>query len=145
MANVEVNYPELMKSFHRLRKHSQDLYTPVQRETSSCCLLDALYAAECGIAAIILRENNYASTKEIMQKTHDIRIMLTKCVSAPAHRLPSQLPVKPLKNVRGKHILFSSLHSALRYGATLHERERQQCAREIEKLITWIDGNLRGR
>jgi hypothetical protein len=139
MAHVEVSFRELTKSFRNLRKHAPDA------TEGTCCLLDALYAAECGIAALILRQNSYSTTKELVPKTHDIREMLKKCAVAPAHNLPSRLSVTPLKNARKNHVLFANLHSALRYGATLYGREWKECAREVTKLNTWIDNNLKRR
>lgn len=140
MAPVEANFRELRNSFHSLCKHAPNI------TENKYNLLNALYAVECGIAAIILRQKNYNSTKNIEKKNHDIREMLDLCTGAPKHNLPSRIAVLPLPDgSRKNHVPFSKLHTVLRYGVKLQDTEWKHCAIEVEKLITWIEYNLKRR
>ena len=140
MARVDVDFKELKKSFSALRKHAPSI------DGNPCCFLDTLYAVECGLAIILLRDSMCSTTKELPSITpHDIRTMLGHCKGAPSFNLPSQLPVKKIPHMRSSVIYLRDLHSALRYGATLHSHDLEKCAIKIENIIKWIESNIKGR
>lgn len=139
MARIDVNLSELKAAFNNFRKHAPDA------KKDKCCCLDALYAAECGISAVLLRERKETSTRFIKTASHDINALLKLCHMPPGFYLPSRITLAENRSVACHSISHTDLHSALRYGAKMPDAQWKKCAEILAKLFTWIDENLKGR
>lgn len=141
MSRVDVNQHELRSAFNLFRKHAPDAMD------SKCCCLDALYAVECGISIILLREKKEKTTKYLQGLTanHDINALLKLCNAPPPHRLPSRINLSQDRSVSCYSVSHADLHSALRYGAKMSEEEWKKCAKILIEISRWIVFNLEER
>ncbi len=138
MTRIDVSCQEAKNAFYGFIKHAPD-----PRADRYCCL-DAIYAAECGLAAIIMKERKKSNTTDLSPgkslKPHCLHSLLELCGRRYSHHLPQRILI--IKNATSGRTSTSfqlfDFHSALRYGATIDRANLKDYAECINKLCQWI-------
>lgn len=142
MSKVDVTVRELESAFNGFSIHSDN----AARTRYDC--LDALYAIECGIACLILKERRQRDTSDFNKNiNHDLNkyIDMLTTQNRPLYKLPSTLTLAPSRTLGPKEVSLGNLHSALRYGAKIQDSEWKKCAEVLEQLRKWIKLQISGR
>lgn len=125
---LHVSPAELEKAFRRHASSGHGVATNDSR------LLLLVYAVECGLKRLLLKQRGLKSTDRLDDDdlTHDLNHLLRKIGGRP--HFPS-IPIDKLDGRPGQ-VSVEQLHEALRYGVGLTDRER--IAAIIRELILWI-------
>jgi hypothetical protein len=141
MARVDVSPSELRAAFYSFRRHAPDA------SNNKCCCLDILYAVECGISVVLLRERQENSTNFLkdLVPNHNINALLELCKNPPFFRLPSRINLSKNRSIPHYSVSHADLHSVLRYGAKIPDAEWKKCAAILINISKWIIINIEGR
>lgn len=106
------------------------------------------YAVECGLKAVWLkRQGRTLFEKDDIEKTgHDLRMVLKELRVGSDLALPDNLKLHPAKKTTGdvpRNGDISILHQAWRYGGECHSPSDQDCENQLEKVLNWIQGELK--
>lgn len=106
------------------------------------------YAVECGLKAVWLKRKGRTlfEGEDITRTGHDLRHILKDLNVGSSLSLPEsfRLPVarrgqEPLSR-NGK---FGDLHQVWRYGAKCEAPTDHDCEQQLQKVLTWIQGELK--
>lgn len=106
------------------------------------------YAVECGLKAVWLKRQNKSvfDQADIGKTGHDLRRVLKDLNIGDLHSLPGDLRLTPIA-VRGtptpRNGDISILHQAWRYGGNCTEPTDADCEARLEKILNWIQGELK--
>jgi hypothetical protein len=107
------------------------------------------YAVECGLKAVWLkRQNRSLFDQDDIDKTgHDLKQVLKDLnVGAELFQLPQELVLPSvLQNgaLQPRKGGISILHQAWRYGGRCVTPADNDCERQLEQVLTWIQGELK--
>ncbi|WP_338415792.1 hypothetical protein [uncultured Sphaerotilus sp.] len=107
------------------------------------------YAVECGLKAVLLkRQSRTQFSRDDIEKTgHDLRKILKILNAGSSLSLPSSLKLSPMAMPNGanhpRNGDISILHQAWRYGGTCTEPTDQDCEHQLQKVLEWINGELK--
>lgn len=129
---LHVSPAELEKAF---RRHVSSGQGDAANDSK---LLLLVYAVECGLKRLLLRQRGLKSTHRLDDDdlTHDLNSLLRKLGGRPS--FPS-IPIGKLDG-RASQVSVDQLHEALRYGVSLADRSR--VADIVSNLILWIREEL---
>ena len=140
---VPITRRELVKAWGELRQASK----AVNRVNPHRLLL--FYAAECGLKAIYLRENNSDVLDETTAglKNHDLNQVMDKLKMGKEYRLPVSLNLPQLRTAGGlspRKCGSGSLNQVWRYGSKCeHPADDTHLEATLEKVNEWIAGEIR--
>ena len=133
-AMLRVTRRELTRAYRQSRRYCVDLSIDPHK-------LLALYCIECGLKALILREQRVESTDALPAEVeigHDLLLGLT-VLRAPASlfglnrlRISTRHDKEPQQTVAPKN-----LHQALRYGIPMSLQT--EVSRELSTLMAWLE------
>lgn len=140
MAVVHVSNRDLKRGY---RYHLQ-AYQACPMPTNAHRLL-LFYAIECGLKAILLKDNNCKATDEfprIVELGHDLNKLLSELGIGTANplRLPNSIKIKS-KPPR-QPIDISGLHQVWRYGGEASDPLDDHLEQQLLKIIDWIQENI---
>jgi len=129
---LPVSHKELEKAF---RRHTTSGDGDVGNDSK---LLLLVYAVECGLKRMLLKERNHTSTARLADDdlTHDLNHLLKKLGGSP--KFPS-IQIDRLDG-RAEQVSVDRLHEALRYGVRLTDREK--ISKVVRELLAWIREGL---
>lgn len=140
---VPITRRELVKAWGELRQASK----AACRVNPHRLLL--FYAAECGLKAIYLRENNFDVLDEttIGLKNHDLNQVMDKLRMGKEYRLPLSLNLPELRapgNIQVRRCGSGALNQVWRYGSKCETpADDVQLEATLEKVNDWIAGEIR--
>ena len=106
------------------------------------------YAVECGLKAVWLkRHSQTVFGKEHIEKTgHNLRKILKDLKVGAELSLPETLSLTTVTmngSQEPRNGDVSILHQAWRYGGNCVAPSDEECVLQLEKILTWIRGELR--
>ncbi|HCG0238995.1 TPA: hypothetical protein ACRXTJ_001305 [Pseudomonas aeruginosa] len=140
---VPITRRELVKAWEELRQASKATH----RVNAHRLLL--FYAAECGLKAVYLREQNAHVLDEntVGLKNHDLNQVMDRLRMGKEYRLPANLTLPDLKPPGGpqpRRCTAGSLNQVWRYGSKCERPADDALLEEaLEKVNAWIDGEIR--
>ncbi|MBJ2289113.1 hypothetical protein JFT44_04095 [Pseudomonas sp. MF5691] len=140
---IPITRRELVKAWVELRQASNAM----NRANPHRLLL--FYAAECGLKAIYLKDNNADVLDEhtIGLKSHDLNQVMDKLKMGKEYRLPVSLNLPQLRTAGGlspRKCGSGSLNQVWRYGSKCeHPADDTHLEATLEKVNEWIAGEIR--
>ena len=140
---IPITRRELVKAWAELRQASK----AANRVNPHRLLL--FYAAECGLKAIYLKDNNAEVLDEdtIGLKSHDLNQVMDKLKMGKEFRLPVSLNLPQLRTagkIQPRKCGSGSLNQVWRYGSKCeHPMDDTQLEATLEKVNEWIAGEIR--
>ena len=137
MSKMHVKFNELKSAFRGFKSHAPNANT----DRYHC--LDALYAVECGLKALILMEKSMSSTEELYDGllTHNLHKLAEACDPPIIHELGASISLK-CRCCPTVSISFEKFHQALRYGVKISDAEWKEHAIAIDSLYKKIKFRL---
>lgn len=127
---LHVGRGHLWKGFDRHRAAAR-----VEKPTESQALLE-LYAIECALKAVLLRERRQFSTEHLDEDdlTHELDELLRRLGQ---HRLcvGQYTAAEP----ESRTVSSGRLHQLFRYGGRLDAQGRQRLRAHCEQIFTWLE------
>lgn len=140
---IPITRRELVKAWDELRRASM---TPNRANPHRLLLF---YAAECGLKAIYLKDNNAEVLDEdtVGLKSHDLNQVMDKLKMGKEYRLPVNLNLPQLRTagkMQPRKCGSGSLNQVWRYGSKCeHPADDAQLETTLEKVNEWIAGEIR--
>ncbi len=106
------------------------------------------YAVECGLKCVWMKRNSrHIFDKEaINNKGHDLRPLMKELYIAANLYLPSNIKYDSIKK-NGKDLQrqgsIELLHQGWRYGAKLESHNDSDLEQKLDKIISWIEKELK--
>lgn len=106
------------------------------------------YAVECGLKAVWLKRRNLRLfDRENIERTgHNLRQLLKDLNVGANLQLAENLRLVPV-NQNGEQVPrngdISVLHQAWRYGGECTEPTDQECEKQLDEILVWIQGELK--
>jgi len=107
---------------------------PIPNDTHVLLLL---YAAECGLKRLLLKQRGLHSTSRLEDDdlTHDLNMLLKKLGS---RELFGQCAAEP----GGISVSAERFHEVLRYGGRFSEEKRTDILQRVTSVVKWIEEAL---
>ena len=141
MAMLHFSKEELKKAFLKFSQISRSNSGPTQIKKDF--LLYAIYAVECGLEYLFLKDRRIHTTKRLAEyddstsiKTHDLNSLLRKV------RMREQLPQFQRMDARRKNISSEELHVLYRYGGELDPRCEGDLMKRLSNIAYEIENNF---
>lgn len=141
MAMLHFSKQELKKAFLKFSQISRSNSGPTQIKKDF--LLYAIYAVECGLKYLFLKDRRIHTTKRLAEyddstsiKTHDLNSLLRKV------RMREQLPQFQRMDARRKNISSEELHVLYRYGGELDPRCEGDLMKRLSNIAYEIENNF---
>lgn len=137
---------ELKRAWRQLTKTSQPPNN-AKRENTHRLLL--FYAVECGLKVIWLKDKSKTlfTKDDIRQTGHDLAKTLTLLRAGHQLELPINIQLADVRAGDGamlpRHGGLESLHDVWRYGGECQAPEDTVCEQQLERVLEWINGELR--
>lgn len=137
MSTLQAHYRELLSAFWGFKAHAPNA------DTSRYNCLDAFYAVECGLKALVLCERQFASTTILQEdlKTHSLHKLANMCNPPISHTLYGKVSLKD-RSCPPQSIPLEKLHEALRYGIKLSDTEWKKHAETLDALYETVKRRL---
>lgn len=112
-------------------------------------LLLLFYAAECGLKALVLKNDNHSLSEEspiISEAGHDLRGLMRYLRIDGQFRLPRHLSLPPIrrtgKNKKERGASLKDLNQVWRYGGKLNPKIKNEIQEELKRLNDWLKERL---
>lgn len=124
----------LTRAFSR---HSQ-CGDPRAHSTNDSYLLLRVYALECGLKALLLKQRGLHTTSRLADDdlTHELDVLLRR-VGAAIYigNVEAQEP-------QGVQVSPGQVHEVLRYGGQIKSSARTRLTPRVDEVLRWIEENL---
>lgn len=134
-ARLPAGRTDLKTMFRHHTSESQIKMDPFKFNPSK--LLLAIYAVECGLKSVLLKQLNVNTTDGLEERylTHDLNVL-----SVAVYR--KKLFLEQWNLASKGHISLEALHQALRYGLRLHVDSEKRIIKEMKDAIAYIEESL---
>lgn len=106
------------------------------------------YAVECGLKAVWLKRQSRSlfDREDIDRSGHNLRQILKELNVGAELSLPENLRLKPViqnGTLQSRNGDISILHQAWRYGGMCATPTDNDCEHQLERVLNWIQGELK--
>lgn len=138
MSALHPHVRELRSAFLGFKSHAPNA------STNSYNCLDACYAVECGLKALVLSEKWLTSTEMLQDdlKTHCLHKLANMCKPPVSHTLHGSVSLKS-RSCPPQTIPLNKFHQALRYGIKLSDTEWKKHAGTLDALYETVKCRLK--
>lgn len=137
MSSLYANSAELRSAFFGFKQHAPDA------KHSRFACLDAFYAVECGLKALILIQHKSNISKELRDKliTHNLYELAKMCNPNITLNLYGSVKLKSRGDTPEK-VPLDKLHQVLRYGIKIEDSEWKKHAMVLDDLYETLKKRL---